>query len=295
MLSTKDAAKIFSSKGINAVAHGDFDFILEVATKYIDNLSDIFSIEDVFQECYRQLKKDYKFEYYIKNIIAEKILLGRYSLNTATLLNEFRVGENKADCVILNGLSTCYEIKSEYDSLGRLEDQLCSYLKIFDKVNVVTTEGHIKKVEKISPESVGVMRLGKNDVLTQIRPAALSTEPVDVDVLMASLRRNEYLSLVKELCGEVPVSANTGIYEECKSLLRTVDSSKLRTAFCRTVKSTRRIDKGYVGGLPKSLLVAGIEYRVPSSSKIQLLQNMKIHFRKEALCTTQFSRLNGTS
>jgi hypothetical protein len=295
MLSTRDAAKIFSSKGINDVAHGDFDLVLKVASNFADALGEVFSVEDVFQECYRQLKSNYKFEYYIKNVIAEKILLGRYSINTATLLNEFRVGESKADSVILNGISTCYEIKSEYDSLNRLEVQLSSYLKIFDKVNVVTTEGHLHKVERIAPEAVGILRLGKNDVLTPIRPAAISTEPMDVDVLMASLRRIEYLTLVSDLCGEVPVSTNTGIYDECRRLLRTVDSCKLRSAFCRVVKKTRKIDKGYVESLPKSLLVAGIEYRVPAANKSQLLQNLKIHFSKETLCTTRSSRRNVTN
>lgn len=295
MLSTKDAAKIFSSKGINDVAHGDFNFLLEVASSFGDALGEVFSVEDIFQECYKRLKSNYKFEYYIKNVIAEKILLGRYSMNTATLLNEFRVGESKADSVILNGISTCYEIKSEYDSLNRLEVQLSSYLKIFDKVNVVTTEGHLGKVEKIAPESVGILRLGKNDVLTPIRPALLSSEPMDVDILMASLRRNEYLSLVGELCGEIPVSTNTGIYDECRTLLRTVDSSKLRPAFCRIVKKSRKIDKGYVECLPKSLLVAGIEYRVPVANKAQLLQNLKIHFSKETLCTIQYSRRSVTN
>jgi len=295
MLSTKDAAKIFSSKGINDVAHGDFDFVLKVANAFGESLGEVFSVEDVFQECYRRLKSSYKFEYYIKNIIAEKILLGRYSMNTATLLNEFRVGESKADSVILNGISTCYEIKSEYDSLNRLEAQLSSYLKIFDKVNVVTTEAHLGKVEKIAPASVGILRLGKNDVLTPIRPALLSSEPMDVDILMASLRRNEYLSLVKELCGQIPVSTNTGIYDECRTLLRAVDSSKLRPAFCRIVKKSRKIDKGYVECLPKSLLVAGIEYRVPVANKAQLLQNLKIHFSKETLCTTPYSRQSVTN
>jgi hypothetical protein len=295
MLSTKDAAKIFSSKGINDVAHGDFDFVLKVANAFGDSLGEVFSVEDVFQECYRRLKSSYKFEYYIKNIIAEKILLGRYSMNTATLLNEFRVGESKADSVILNGISTCYEIKSEYDSLNRLEAQLSSYLKIFDKVNVVTTEAHLGKVEKIAPASVGILRLGKNDVLTPIRPALLSSEPMDVDILMASLRRNEYLSLVYELCGQIPVSTNTGIYDECRTLLRAVDSAKLRPAFCRIVKKSRKIDKGYVECLPKSLLVAGIEYRVPVANKAQLLQNLKIHFSKEALCTTPYSRQSVTN
>jgi hypothetical protein len=295
MLSTKQAAKLFSSKGINDIAHGDFELLLDVAGRYVDSLTDFFSVEDVLQRCYTDLKNGYKFEYYIKNIIAEKILVGRYSLNTATLLNEFRVGANKADCVILNGISTCYEIKSEYDGVSRLSAQLSSYLKIFDKVNVVTSESHLSKVEKIAPDSVGILKLGKKDVLTEVRPAALSREKVDVDILMASLRRHEYIALVGELCNEVPKVTNTAIYESCRELLNAADSDELRAAFCRVVKDTRRIDKSYVERLPKSLLVAGIEYRISAADKIKLLDNMHIHFSKEALCTTRSSRLSGTS
>lgn len=48
------------------------------------------------------------------NVIANKILLGKHSLNTSHMLSEFRVGYNKADVVIINGTSSVYEIKSEY-------------------------------------------------------------------------------------------------------------------------------------------------------------------------------------
>lgn len=294
-LNTKDVAKIFSSKEVNAIARGDFEFFLKVAGGIRELLDDVFSVSDVFQECYKVLRSGYKFEYYIKNLIAEKILVGRYSLNTATLLNEFRVGENKADSVILNGCSTCYEIKSEFDGLSRLTDQLDSYLKLFDKVNVVVGDGHLSKVERIIPESVGILTLSKRNGFTEIRPALQTAASVDVDVLMASLRRHEYLALVKELYGDVPSAPNTKIYDECRIALGGADSDKLRKAFCKVLKVTRKIDRSYVEGLPGSLLAAGIEYRISAADKVGLLENLNLHFSKEALCTTQFLRLSGTN
>ncbi|WP_144054140.1 sce7726 family protein [Pseudomonas syringae] len=290
MLATKDAAKIFSSKGINEIADGDFSLALQLAGLYQEKLAYNFSILNVLEECYKDLKKSYKFEYYIKNIIAEKILLGRHSLNTSTLLNEFRVGESRADCVIFNGITTCYEIKSEFDSVARLESQLRSYLQIFDKVNVVTTDNHIDKVLRISPEAVGVIRLGKNDRLTQIREAQLSSEDIDSDILIASLRQHEYIALTTELCRITPRSPNTEIYDECRSLLRTVGSPELRAAFCKIVKKTRRLNQSFINGLPRVLLSAAIEYRISAAAKRRLQENINIHFSKEAICTIPSSK-----
>ncbi len=295
MLGAREAAKIFSSKVLNALANDDFSFISEVALSYSSSLNDIFQVRDVFEACYKDLKKSYKAEYYIKNLIAKKILIGRHSMNTATLLGEFRVGANKADCVIVNGHSTCYEIKSSYDDMSRLPSQLESYLKIFDRVNVVTSSVHVDKVLKIAPEEVGVIQLGKKDSLAEVRAATTSTDPVDVDVLIASLRRKEYLSLVEELCGYIPVCSNTSIYEECRSLLREVSSPQLRAAFCRVIKNSRRVDKEYVSALPESLLVAGIEYSISSPSRKRLVKNMNVYLSKEALCTTQYLRQSDMS
>lgn len=49
-------------------------------------------------------------EYVYRAAITHKILLGTHSLNTACMLNEFRVGVCKADVAILNGTATVYEI-----------------------------------------------------------------------------------------------------------------------------------------------------------------------------------------
>ena len=103
------------------------------------------SLVHVLDSLYSEFKKNYKCEYVYKNTIVNKILLGRHSLNTSTLISELNVGKSKADIVIFNGTSTVYEIKTELDSLNRLEAQLEDYLKCFDKIYVITTLENIKK------------------------------------------------------------------------------------------------------------------------------------------------------
>lgn len=295
MFLTRDAARLFSSKELASLSNGNFEFLLKVADFYSDNLADSFSVEDVLSCCYFDFRRNYKNEYYIKNLIAEKILIGRHSLNTATMLNEFRVGSNKADCVILNGSSVCYEIKSEFDSLARLPDQVSAYLKLFDQVYTVAPEVHISKIEGVVPDSVGILVLSKRGSLSEFRAAKQSAEVVDVDVLMSSLRKEEYLSLTSLLLGEVPRVPNGAIYGACREMLREVDSVSLRKGFCEVLKKKRKVDKDFVSRLPRSLLVAGIEYGFSAASKIGLIDALSVTFSKDALCTAQYCGENGMS
>lgn len=288
MIFIKEAARLFNSKELSRFAEGNLELLAKVAHRYQESLGDFFYAKDVFDLCYRDFGRNYKNEYFFKNIIAKKILLGRHSLNTATMLNEFRVGNNKADCVILNGASTCYEIKSEYDNLSRLQEQLSSYLKVFDKVYVVTTEKHYEKLEPSMPASVGVLQLSSRNTLTEIKRAGLSEYPVDIEILMSSLRKTEYMSIVHILFGETPKTSNAKTYDACKEMLRGANSGDIRKALCNTLKKTRKADECFIKQLPENLLAAGIEYSFSNASKSRLIHNLNITLSKEALCTTQY-------
>jgi hypothetical protein len=77
-------------------------------------------VHSLFDAAFALLKREgYRHEYIYKAAITHNILLGKYSLRTASMLNEFRVGECKADIAIFNGTATVYEVKSERDSLTR--------------------------------------------------------------------------------------------------------------------------------------------------------------------------------
>lgn len=292
MLGFNEIAKVFSSRNINSVSEGDFSLVTHVAKCYQDSFEDVFTVGSVFDFCYGLLCKQYRNEYYYKNAIANKILVGRHSVNTSTMFTEFRVGTSKADCVIVNGISTCYEIKTDYDNLGRLKSQMHSYLKIFDKVNVVVSDKYMAAVLDAVPKEVGVILLNKRGAFREVRSASLIQTPIDVSVLMRSLRREEYVSLVKSLFGGLPAISNTEIFRECERLLVSASNDRVREEFRKVIRRTRALDKDFILSLPASLVVAGVEFGLTRKARVCLVDNMSSILSKEAVCTTQFSKVN---
>ncbi|WP_459594903.1 sce7726 family protein, partial [Enterobacter hormaechei] len=86
-------------------------------------------------------------------------MLGKHSLRTACMLNEFRIGSCKAALIILNGTGTVYEIKSERDSLSRLQNQITYSRKAFGKIYVIAGSDHIDDVLKTTESTIGVLSL----------------------------------------------------------------------------------------------------------------------------------------
>lgn len=68
---------------------------------------------EVICEIYNKLKLEYRNEYFYKNTLLNKLLLGIHSINTTTALTELPIGNSKADFVMINGKAVVYEIKTE--------------------------------------------------------------------------------------------------------------------------------------------------------------------------------------
>ena len=295
MLDFSDIAAVFSSRNINSVSNGDFSLVLNVAKCYQDKFNDTFTVGSVFDFCYSILHKEYRNEYFYKNTIANKILIGRHSAGRSTMFTEFRVGANKADCVIVNGITTCYEIKTDYDNLARLKSQVNSYLKIFDKVNVVVSDKYLASVLESIPHDVGIILLSRRGALREIRAATLIQTPLDTEILMRSLRRDEYVGITKALMGYSPEVNNTEIFRKCSRLIASSDNKKVRQEFRKVIKTTRALDKDFISSLPTSLIVAGLEYSLTRSARVGLIKNMDSILRKETVCTTQYLKASNLS
>lgn len=83
------------------------------------------TVGEAFNEAFALLRQTgLRNEYVYRSALTHNLLLGKHSLRTACMLNEFRIGSCKADLIILNGTGTVYEIKSERDSLSRLQNQI---------------------------------------------------------------------------------------------------------------------------------------------------------------------------
>ena len=233
---------LFSSAFLDAVArdahHKNFNYLLK-ESGVLNSIKSTAQLSGVLSSVYDHLLSHYRCEYIYKNVIATNILLGRHSLNTSTLLTEFRVGNSKADVVIINGTSTVYEIKTELDSLDRLENQINSYLNVFDKVFVVTHAGNVEKMEALLDVRVGIIVLSKQHSLRTEREAISNKANVSSATIFDSLQMKEYKVIIEQVYGCVPTVPNTQIYTECRKLFSKLSPIEAHDHMLRVLRERR--------------------------------------------------------
>jgi hypothetical protein len=223
------------------------------------------TVGDTFDSAFDILKvAGHRDEYIYRAAISHKVLMGTHSLRTASMLNEFRAGSCKADLVILNGTATVYEIKSERDSLARLANQIENYKRVFAKVNVITSEGHVEGVLTTVPDDIGVMCLSKRYRITTIREAVDCPARICPVTVFESLRAAEAVAILKALGVAVPQVPNTQRHAALRNLFATLDPAALHVEMVRTLKRTRDLTPlgELVDCLPKSLQAAALSVSV---------------------------------
>lgn len=123
--------------------------------------------------------------------------------NTDTIVVEefgLRGGAVRADMALVNGCLKGYEIKSDSDTLKRLERQSAIYSKVFDTVSLIVEERHLDRSMKVVPSWWGVHVAERQpDGTAQIRPVRIERENSDVLAaeLVQLLWRNEVLGLLR--------------------------------------------------------------------------------------------------
>lgn len=203
-------------------------------------------------------------EYIYRAALTNKVLLGKHSLRTASMLNEFRAGACKADLVILNGTATVYEIKSERDSLTRLKNQIDNYMRVFAAVNVIASEDHLDGVLAAVPPEVGVMWLSKRYRIKTVRDAVEQPERVCPQVVFDSLRSAEASAILKAMSVPVPDVPNTQRHLLMRALFAELRPAELHRQMVRTLKRSRNLMplSGLVDKLPESLHAAALSVPV---------------------------------
>ena len=150
------------------------------------------AVHSFFELAFSLLKQEgFRHEYIYKAALTHKVLLGKHSLQTAAMLTEFRVGECKADLAILNGIATVYEIKSERDSLVRLDRQVRAYANVFVRVYVIAADAHVDAVLRTVPDEVGVLCLNRRHNISTVREAGDQPERTSPSAIFDSIRTQE--------------------------------------------------------------------------------------------------------
>ena len=248
--------------------------------KILDELNLLYQVdlkknlESFFNDVYKILLKNYRNEYIYRSIIIKKILLGIHSLNTAHLINECRVGNSKADCVILNGTSTVYEIKTQFDTFSRLHSQLDDYKKAFEYVYIVVPIETLKKLEGYNlDENIGIMVLNKNSTISKTRLAKSNKNYFNKETIFDILRKNEYIEIISKYY-EIPSIPNTKIYTYCKRLFTELDIELIHAELVQILKKrdVSDLQKKVILNVPDSLKALSMQTKLTDKEKNNLLE-----------------------
>ena len=215
----------------------------------------------LFDEAFGQLKhRAHRHEYIYKAALTQKVLLGIHSLQTASMVTEFRVGRSKADVVILNGTGTVYEIKSERDSLSRLAGQIDAYSRVFATVNVIVGENHLRGVETSVPDHVGIMVLSDRYQVRTLKRAVDDPGRTDPGAIFDAINQREASLILKSAGKPLPDVPNTQRYAALREEFLTLDPETAHCGMVTCLKRTRNLRplSGVLESVPESLYAAVI-------------------------------------
>lgn len=212
-------------------------------------------VYNFFEAAFNVLKKaECRHEYVYKAALTQRILLGKHSLQTASMLNEFRVGDCKADLAILNGTATVYEIKSERDSLSRLERQIETYKGFFATVYVIAGDKHIDSIRSLVSSDVGVLKLSARHQISTLREAKENASRTAPSTIFNSIRVEEVKRILDLMDLPIPDVPNIELREALREQFMKLTPLEAHKAMVQVLKETRNL-------LPLSSLVE----RLPNS------------------------------
>ncbi|HIF9079219.1 sce7726 family protein [Photobacterium damselae] len=156
-----------------------------------------------------------------------------------TIINEFNVGgyKRRVDLSIAtNKYLYAFEIKSEYDSLYRLNGQIETYLNHFDKVFIVTTKKYIDKVLLTTPPNVavwefdnGIISIVRKGKIKKINNKETMLNMMNIDELKQLVKNSNIKSKDNKRKTLVELSLNIPIYRIKEHMIKSIKNRYLST------------------------------------------------------------------
>lgn len=248
--------KIFTRNMLRRFIDGKADNVYSSVVRRYTNAPDQKNNRELLSEIYCELKKNYRNEYFYKNTLLNKLLLGVHSVNTTTAFTEMAIAKSKADFVLINGRAVVYEIKTELDNLERLSSQIDDYYKAFDHVAVVTYEKNLQQLQKVLDrinKPVGIYVLRKNGKLGTVRKPQRYTGDLDKEILFKLLRKSEYENIIAQQYGYLPEVTQFKYYSACKKMFLQIPMEESYLFVLKILKKRMQIEKEEFVKIPYEL------------------------------------------
>lgn len=210
------------------------------AVSYVD-INEQETNQRVFEELYRYLKDEYRNEYFYKNTLINKKLLGVHSTNTTTALSQISIGNSKADLILINGKAVVYEIKSGLDNLDRLPVQLSDYYKAFDHVTVLTDEKNVETLEKMLGNGpVGIDVLTSRCQIHVVKDAKQHIDDLDLRIMFRILNKTEFENILLKTFGKLPHTTQVKYYDACEELFCSLKTEECYGLYLEQLKKRHK-------------------------------------------------------
>ncbi len=179
----------------------------------------------------------------IRKNFHQKRLRRHHATRSTLVVDELGLkhGKCRADIAVINGHLIGYEIKSDDDSLDRLNGQIQIYGAVFDRASLVVGERHLKDAQRIVPKWWGVLaaREGQRGAVhfETVRKAGMNPSVDDFSVAQL-LWRSEAVELLAKLdvSRRLLRRPRTVLYRE---LVRILKPRELRSAVRECLKDRR--------------------------------------------------------
>lgn len=262
----RDQAKVFSASYLIDLMNGRrLDHFKDIyQTANINNHHDNTSIKSILNSYYSSLLESYQNEYVYKNKLIKSIKSNEQT-NRFSLITEIDVGaDSRVDMALFSSSSHAFEIKTEFDSLNRLDKQLQDYSKAFEFVWAVTSENKVENLARRLESSIGIQYMNSDNELMIFRNAESNIDKITHEGLFTLLRQKEFIQLLKIHYGAVYYD---GTFESRKKLFEMFKEILSHEAHTYTVNLLKNRVKHYKlssiwNSLPESLFTIGLNTNI---------------------------------
>lgn len=226
--------RVFTNKELNSLINtGSMKYAEKANERYGFNAQ---CLSEMISSIYSYLGTNHRNEYYYKNELLNKIVFGRHSPNTTSALRELPVSNSIADFIIINGKAQVYEIKTELDTLQRLNGQVKDYYKAFKYVNVITDIKYANRIEKFVNKDVGIYILTQRNQIHQVRKSKEHSADLQSSVMFKILRKKEFEQLIINKFGCLPKVGASQYYEANFKLFSQLSMEEQQTELTHILK-----------------------------------------------------------
>lgn len=224
--------------------------------------------KELFDMVYQQISTRYPCEYVYKNVALFHEILSTKHNDDAKLLTEVAVGNSKADIVVVNGTTTVYEIKTELDTLRRLENQLEDYIRVFDRINVLTCKNKLNGILEILNSRLEFAVIG----ICIFEETASGIEIVTYKDSQSNLNNIDNLSVYDTINYSEFRKYYPEIVKEDFVSFAKVETHKIFSDIIRT----RAKDQDFLQHMPDSLkMVGSVMQKLSRKDKSKLIQKLE--------------------